>query len=542
MRNPKVIFVLLLVLVLCKISSGEQQISQYGITWTFDKDYVVGRFVNGDYWVLGDPNVTIVSIDPHSVELDGRIVNGSMLNPDSSTTYMAAYDSNLYRKSGNYIPELNVARPNGRELSETNPLVVEPNSSLVSVISRIPQPPIRLGSDKADLTDAAVLTILNTEPPEGSFRPPYAGADKKIRFNINQLDYSYFGNLQPVAGVPILHKDVLTNPNNQAETVERMFERVWIDTWGGEGESYMSALHNQALYGRDISTQVGLGALMLNLNYTNAEKETLLIHMVQRGIDSYGIVTSPNGNRAWSGRGGHNSGRFFLILLAGIVLDDNEMRTIGTQTIPNGGQDCYGFGEIDQTFYVSCTDENSSVINYGIGGYNENDIGLPEWSLRHWSEPANTHSADQKSWTGKSASYRVCCTAKSWAGFILASHIMGIKELWCHDAVFDYQDRWMQLENSQTSDFVLRMWNAYRAEYGPVWTMSPQLIITAKNGSVTKNPDQVSYVLGRPVILNVAPEPGYVFTGWSGDLEGSNYPATVVMNANLSITANFSKK
>jgi hypothetical protein len=31
----------------------ESSIEQYGITWTFDKEYQCGQFVNGDYWVLG---------------------------------------------------------------------------------------------------------------------------------------------------------------------------------------------------------------------------------------------------------------------------------------------------------------------------------------------------------------------------------------------------------------------------------------------------------------------------------------------------------
>jgi hypothetical protein len=38
------------------------RISQHGITWTFNAKVPVGRFVNGDYYVVGD--ATIVSITP----------------------------------------------------------------------------------------------------------------------------------------------------------------------------------------------------------------------------------------------------------------------------------------------------------------------------------------------------------------------------------------------------------------------------------------------------------------------------------------------
>jgi len=37
-------------------------ISQYGITWTFDKDYPTGQFINGDWWVVGP--VTVASVSP----------------------------------------------------------------------------------------------------------------------------------------------------------------------------------------------------------------------------------------------------------------------------------------------------------------------------------------------------------------------------------------------------------------------------------------------------------------------------------------------
>jgi len=57
------------------------QISQYGITWTFDKDYRVGQFANGDHWVVGP--VTIVCISPASIVTAGRTINGSMLDPVS---------------------------------------------------------------------------------------------------------------------------------------------------------------------------------------------------------------------------------------------------------------------------------------------------------------------------------------------------------------------------------------------------------------------------------------------------------------------------
>src|ERR1017187_9899434 len=40
----------------------KDSVSQWGITWTFDKPAHVGQFVNGDFYVVGA--VTVVKIDP----------------------------------------------------------------------------------------------------------------------------------------------------------------------------------------------------------------------------------------------------------------------------------------------------------------------------------------------------------------------------------------------------------------------------------------------------------------------------------------------
>ena len=36
----------------------------------------------------------------------------------------------------------------------------------------------------------AILTIIDSAPAQGSFRPEYTGTQKSVKFNIDQLDYS----------------------------------------------------------------------------------------------------------------------------------------------------------------------------------------------------------------------------------------------------------------------------------------------------------------------------------------------------------------
>jgi hypothetical protein len=524
-------FLLIAVLIICFIQplfAADQQsrISQFGITWTFDKDYTVGQFANGDYWVVGP--VTIVRIKPVSVELDGRTINGSMINPSPKLGQRQGYDSaayGRYARPGDFDPGLNVARPNNEQLSKSNPLVLQPNCSLVSTESTLQ------ANNRTQLKSAAVLTILDSPAKEGSFRPAYSDTDKTIRFNKEQLDYSLLANLRPVPGTPGLAE------------VERYFERPWIDhvpLWPAR------ALHptdNMPDYGREMSTQVGIGALMLQLNFSNTQKEKLLVRYVQLGIDFYGIIKD-GGERNWAANGGHASGRKWPILFAGLVLNDPNMKNIGRADIPDYGPahpEYVHFGEDDQTFYVTQADVEATHSPQWRPDrrdaqkipYEKEDIGLPEWGIVHADNPERSN----KFW---GTAYRQV-SSPGWGGFILAAHIMKAKDLWNHNALFDYEDRYLQIETrwKQTSRFVLSMWNAYRKDYGPAWTMSPKLNITSTGGTVIKTPDKQDYALGERVSIKAVPDSGYEFFSWSGGLFEKANPATIIMNSNRSITANF---
>jgi uncharacterized repeat protein (TIGR02543 family) len=62
----------------------------------------------------------------------------------------------------------------------------------------------------------------------------------------------------------------------------------------------------------------------------------------------------------------------------------------------------------------------------------------------------------------------------------------------------------------------------------------------AGSGTVTKNPNKSTYCPGDQVTLTATPNAGYTFSSWSGDLSGSTNPATITMNGNKNVTANFS--
>jgi hypothetical protein len=122
------------------VDAGEtvmrDSIEQYGITWYFDKQYPTGQFANRDYWVVGPLN--IINITPQSSlnTTNGRVKNGAMVNPDISDSHREGYDTEFLKAYGIfYSADENAARPNGNDLSSSNPLILQPNSSLISSIS-----------------------------------------------------------------------------------------------------------------------------------------------------------------------------------------------------------------------------------------------------------------------------------------------------------------------------------------------------------------------------------------------------------------------
>lgn len=63
----------------------------------------------------------------------------------------------------------------------------------------------------------------------------------------------------------------------------------------------------------------------------------------------------------------------------------------------------------------------------------------------------------------------------------------------------------------------------------------------AGSGSVTRSPDQLTYTYGEVVTLTAHDEGDWTFTGWSGAVTGDQNPVSLTMDANKTVTANFSQ-
>lgn len=461
-------------ILIVKNSEAATSVTQYGVTWTFNNDFVVGQFANEDYYVI-DPGggVNIVSITPmYAVDVNGREMNGSMINPP--------YNKQGYDSTRDYTASFNVAK----EVSAENSLTINAGDSLVSSISVNPYP----GENNSYLKTAAVLTCLSVVPEGGSFRPGYSDPEKTI-YNKNDLNYSLLAKLPRVASTPSI------------QNWEPRFQRVWLDHLVNYSNRTLHPADNMQNYGRDLTAEVGTGALLLQLDYSDLEKEKLLINYVQVGIDLYSIIKA-GGKKNWVNNGGHEAGRKWPILFAGIMLSDDGMKNVGQKSgdylylsgygPQNAPADYIHFGEDDQTFYVSQLDidtSNAPTWDPDVRGgepypYTDQMMHMPEWAILHTTSLANSNSAWRAIYRG--------VNDYSWPGFILAAHIMDAKKIWNHDALFDYMDRNMTIKKGDVdpfgyqvvgesidvkgrsySDFQEEMWDTYRANYAAVGASFP---------------------------------------------------------------------
>lgn len=153
-------------------------LTQYGITWNFETEVPYGQFANGDYWVVGP--VTVIGIEnEYHVHgfTPGPGQDGSMVNPDGG--WNQGYDDTL----NSYSEDLNAALPQGQPITQTNPLILESDASLISTVSWLYNsetdtepgcPEFNAGTNtpRPVLRVAAVLTSLSDPAPAGELSSP----------------------------------------------------------------------------------------------------------------------------------------------------------------------------------------------------------------------------------------------------------------------------------------------------------------------------------------------------------------------------------
>lgn len=448
------------------------EITRHNITWTLSGTPESGVYANGDPWVVGPVSITMITpmsvltpngyTDPITLISSDVIENGSELNP--SVTKDDYYQGYRTQFGGSahvpYVAARNVGRPNEGDISAGNPLIVAIGSIVSTKSSTNPY-------TRPGLEDAAVLTVVESAPPSGSFRPPYSGTDKIPHWNISDIDWNL---------IPNLLRSRMASPLALA-SVAKPSGRLWLDYAGGVyGGREWHPINNMPDYGAHMTKLIGNTALALMLDYSQGDKNSVLIDILQIGIDIYGVLkTFANPMTAglmggwYMGGGGHGTGRKLPLAMAGLLLGDSNMPAYVD------GVTHKIFQEDQQFFYVDQNRIDTAPLieaDKPRTPYLQADLGLPEWGEQHSNQP----NRDWNSWT---ADYRQIVSPSSYS-HALAARILGLQTIWNNDAFFDYADRWHQwvaevnypvgtYEYSFSRDF----WITFRNDYPPIWSGVP---------------------------------------------------------------------
>jgi hypothetical protein len=402
----------------CSASSQGQttlagMVSQDGITWTFSEKVPVGRFVAGDYYVVGA--VTITGISP--APTPGR--NGSVLNVPPRND-RSGFDDRAW--GNRWDPSLRAELP----------IHMRPGDALISSISvdevgRLMRPLNSGEKTVSPVLSVSVLTCLDKAVGADAFRPSYcrkpAAKGQPAQTPTIYLARNLRRDLLPkVQGV----KD---NPKIE-EWVAR-YQRPWLDiVFFG----FDMPIQYMPDYGRELGMAAGISTLMLMVtDYPQEQKDKLLIGVVQRGIDLWGIVEA--GGSGWEAWGGHGTGRKWPIVFAGIMLGDTDMQS-PYKKYPN-----LKFGEDMQTIYGEGWTGDTALYG-GHRGADGESLGGPGRGAYEHLQPREWKSMMNES-------YRRCCTSVAWVAQALAIRLMHAEEIWDHPAFFDYVDRWMTKDDTE---------------------------------------------------------------------------------------------
>lgn len=426
-------------------------VSQYGITWTFDKEYPVGQFVNGDWWVVGPVQVVSVTPEPGpseenanagqksrygatSMVSDQRMRNGSMVieGPDYS-----GGDRTGFEKQGYDSRVVNYSETRTIKF----PYILKADRSLISTISseeyvdgKLSTPSV-IGqsglflmkkTEPLALLSASVLTCLDKVPPPDAFRPPYAGTAKPI-YRAENIRWDILPGLSPVASTP------------DWAVMARIYERPWLDHIGSWTIQVTGPGENGPFYGREVARLNSIAALMLLQDVSVEKKKALMIGYLQRGIDASGLAQC---GRQWFSDGGHWQGRKWPILFASLMLGDEKMREFPPVDLTRPVYSSARILVSDAVPVPTTLFQEDLDYYYGKGGDGQTALWQAVWHTGarppHQETPKAEMNKDQKFVDA----YHVNNVAAQ-AGTALAVQLMGARALWNHDSFFDHIDWWM---------------------------------------------------------------------------------------------------
>ncbi|MDY0219412.1 MAG: hypothetical protein RBR14_08715 [Candidatus Cloacimonas acidaminovorans] len=468
-----------------KVDRPDRAVEIGNATRTFSNAQQNGYYDNNDFFMAAGSSLREYDHGPYVISGEeyngkqvyelGRILHGSMLNPGVGTQ---SYDS----KTSSFDLAGAVEFP----------FLIGADKSLVSSISQI-KAECDMGiqgpgaydwtgacdpfySGRPMIKTATVLTIVNSAPESGTFRPAFNGNIKNY-YREADINSDLIKNLTPTPNAP-----------QNIAYYERGLQRPWLMHLSDAVARSMHPRLNMFDYHETIFSFLKDAYLLTLLDIP--DKNNLINLLIQNGIDTYGLVTNGWGSSAVSKN---------QVLFACSLLGDINMCNIYLD-----GTSKTSFREDWMTYYpqegtsnlLSSVVAGNDVKPFKVGWTGEGVLWRQDPGSA--SEQEHLHPSEwsrlqtEAGYIGggcKHESYRNINSA-NWPGIAMVALSLGGREKWNHDVYFDYTDRWM-LENffgehsaemleycnstggtyqSAGSAFATEMWHAYRKNFGCVYT------------------------------------------------------------------------
>jgi hypothetical protein len=418
------------------LAATTSELTQHGITWNFSTPVEFGKFVTGDYYVIDPGGGVIVSSVTPNPESG---LNGSMLNPKPvSGPSNQGYDSRIA-----YFSE---------QARVVFPATLPAGSSLVSTISltsgdlkstgtsyQAAWSGASVGAAHVALKTAAVLTVLSSPPPAGTFRPPFVGSAKPL-YTVSQIQKRFLPALAPPAAAP----------SRSVAFYERGLERPWLMHGYDWQARVMHPLENMFNYHQQIGEFLSEASMIL---MTSLATDTLRDRFIQAGIDTYHTMILGKADSA-----------FFewQVIYTGLLLGRADMANAIRSGVKMEGRATEKFYFWDTR--TSTVPGSAGVVSgktwSGANVFFRKQYGIEEHEHLHPSEWAKATTSTTATNGGvKAEKYRQANDSHPHMGMFLSSRILGAHSHWKSGAPDAYLERWMTEDWSARASTINQYWS-----------------------------------------------------------------------------------
>jgi len=348
-----------------------------GETINFQDDETCGTFISGSNWCVGP--VTVTSRTNQDTSSAGFWLHGCQQDPTPVVDWVSsAPSSNSLQGFDERMPNNNYNA--ARNLCDSYPFTVTAGHTIVFAISN-PSGPDAKGI--GTVLSYTLLTVLSGSPAANSFRPPWTGTDKTVSWTLSSINFDRLLDLSSASYVTGL-------PSFATKTAHMKGEYV---VWVGQPNPFqnLTAINGSfgtagGGYGADFAWSIDQALMLIHSNQSDATKQDLVVQVIQKGIDIYGLRVN---GMVWMGMGGFSWPEQMLLITAASLLNSQAMMDVASCVASPVFANCREYKYVSQNDINTPRTCPTNDPNRPCDPYAQPQLGMPEWCSA-WLSPADS--------------------------------------------------------------------------------------------------------------------------------------------------------